>query len=221
MRSFDLLSLLTLAALTVSGFPSTAVAAPVAELSDKELVVRNLTPGSAVALLAVAHEPAYYMMRVVARRELLKDDDKDGVVRYVPDHGVAFRSIWIVVDVASGESAMTTPAGYEPVEMYQRGAGRGQAVQAIVNTLDIGREAVEILLVRPGEGAWFVTARDRGFSDQDGQANGRIRLNPRKLRSPQGAYGEGPHAMRNGDVVAMIDPDILEYWWATMGRGGN
>jgi len=221
MRSFELLSLLTLVTLTVSGFPSTAVAAPVAELTDKELIVRNLTPGSTVALLAVAHEPAYYMMRLVSRRELLKDDDKDGVVRYVPDHGVAFRSLWIVVDVASGESTMATPAGYEAVEMYQRGAGRGNAVQSIVNTLDVGREVVEILLVRPGEGAWFVTARDRGFSDQDGQANGRIRLDPRKLRSPRGTYGDPPHAMRNGDVVAVVDPDLLEYWWATIGRGGN
>lgn len=219
MRTSGILTFLLLVIVIVT--PSVSAAAPVAELSDKELVVRDLAPGSTVALLAVAHEPAYYMMRLVSRRELLKDDDKDGVVRYVPDHDVAFRSLWIVVDVASGESTMVTPAGYTPVEMYQRGAGRGKAVQSILNTLDIGREVVEILIVRPGEGAWFVTARDRGFADQDGQANGRIRLDPKKLRSPQGTYGDPPHALKNGDLVVVVDPDLLEYWAATIGRGGN
>src|SRR5688572_23597319 len=76
-------------------------AAPVVRFSGID-VTMTVTTGGSVALLVAAHEPDYYMHRVVARPLLLVDDDNDGKVSFEPPHGVAFRSIWIAIDLQTG-----------------------------------------------------------------------------------------------------------------------
>jgi hypothetical protein len=201
-----------------SCFSRLASGAPVVEAAGSALVIRNITPGSSVALLGVAREPAYYMAHMVVRRELLADEDRDGTVQYPLPNGVAFQSIWIAIDVASGETTTFSPDGYVPLEMHERGAGRSKSVEAIENTLDIGRAVVELVVVRPGHGAWFATPRDGGAADRNGRDRN-IRLDPAKMKARGGTHGDAPHALQNGDVVAVIDPEMMEYWIRVIGRG--
>lgn len=196
-----------------------AAAALAGTLSSESLHIQGVSPGTSVALIGAAREPASYISRLASYREILTDNDRDGVIQYTPPRGVAFTSMWVVVSLASGEVALLTPEGFPRVQMKQRGAGRGKAVEAIAGSLDIGRNEVAMLIVRPGEGAWTITARDGNSADRDGRANGRLRLDLSKLQRLAGAAPNPPHALKNGDVVAVLDIESMEYLVTTVGEG--
>jgi hypothetical protein len=199
--------------------PVFAAAAEPVSISLTQDVVRVASrPGSTIAILSVAQEPFNSAWRLVARRELLPDDDDDGSFVYRPEHGVSFRSIWIAIDVQTGAVAHALPAGYIAEEMHERAAGRGRAVEVATNTLDVSRDRVEFLLVRPGEGAWTLSAREGGADDRDGLSNGRLRLNLPRLRALGPGNGGPPDALREGDVVAVLDANRMQYWYRTISR---
>jgi hypothetical protein len=216
MKPLSLLILLSCVA------PASGLAAAMsAAVTGEALIIEGLARGGSVALMSVAREPSYYMAHVVSRRELLVDADGDGVIRYAPPNGVAFSSIWIAVDLSSGEVRVAAPEGFHPPEMEQRGAGRGKAVEAIAATIDIGRNEACILVVRPGSGAWSTSARDGSPGDRDGRANGRLRLDLSTLRGLAGTSGQPPHALQKGDVVAVLDAESMEYAVVVAGEGAQ
>lgn len=195
-------------------------AKPIVEITREAVTVSGIPARSAVALLSVAREPAYYMVSVVSRHELLVDDDGDGRVRYAPKNGIAPSSIWITVALSTGELNVSAPAGFSLLEMQQRGAGNGKAVEAVLNTLEISRSVVELLVVRPGTGAWSMRARDGGVADHDGKRSGKLKVDLSKLRS-LGAAGSPPQSLKKGDVVAVLDSEAMRYWATTVDPGGN
>jgi len=206
----------------LTGFSFSGMALPLSvTVTNRRLNIEGVTPGSSVALLSVAHEPAYYMTRVVSRRELLSDDDGDGRIQYEPPNGVAFRSIWIVADLVTGEVTIASPPGFKPLQMRQKGAGRGNAVESVANTLDVGRDHVDILVVRPGKGAWAIGVREGRTEDRDGVANGRIRVDLAKLQPLLADFGAAPHGLQPGDVVAILDAERMEYWMMKSEPGGD
>jgi hypothetical protein len=194
-------------------------APPAVAISSDRLTITGVTRGAEVALLSVAHEPGYYMTRVVSRRELLPDSDSDGRVEYQLPTGVALRSIWIIVDIQSGEMTIAAPPGFQPLEMKQKKARPGKAVEAIANTVDVGRALVDILVVRPGMGAWAMAAREGSSADRDGVRNGRLRLDTAKLLPLKKSSRIPPNALEPGDVVAILDPERMEYWITKLERG--
>lgn len=217
-------------ALTASGAssPSSAGAAASAApstlkitTSDERLLIEGLRPGASVALLGAAHERAYYMTRVVSRREILTDDDHDGTIEYKPSSGIAFQSIWIVMDIATGETKVVTPSGYNAIEMTQQGAGRGNAVNITGNIFDIGRDHADIVIVRPNEGAWALPVREEGVKDAPVVAIGRSAVPLVKLIPLRPAFGSPPPALKNGDVVAIVDAVRMQYWVTSVARGAN
>jgi|GEM_PF-4498595 len=189
--------------------------------SEEHLLIQGLRPGGSVALLGAAHERAYYMTRVVSRREILTDDDHDGTIEYKPSNGIAFQSIWIVMDIATGETKVATPAGYNAIEMTQQGAGRGNAVNITGNIFDIGRDHADIVVVRPNEGAWALPVREGGVKDAPVAAVGRSNVPLVKLIPLRPAFGSPPPALKNGDVVAIVDAVRMQYWVTSIARGAN
>jgi hypothetical protein len=190
-----------------------------ATVSSERVMVDGLTPGSSIALLGVARETGAYVTHVVSRRELLTDDDHDGKIDYAPAGGIAFRSVWMVADLDSGETAIVSRSGYKPVEMKEIGAGRGNSVNLLGNILDIARPRVEILVVRPRRGAWFMVTRGRGTEPAIG--NGRLRVDAAKLRPLKPGFDAAPAAFIPGDVILVLDEEELEYWAVTVTPGGR
>jgi hypothetical protein len=71
-------------------------------------------------------------------------------------------------------------------------------------------EVVELLLVRPGIGAWGLTVGDGGASDGDGDRNGAIRLALAALR-PVLLAPAAPSAVLPGDALVVIDTQTLQF----------
>jgi hypothetical protein len=157
----------------------------------------------------------------VSRREILTDDDRDGTIEYKPTSGIAFQSIWIITEIATGETKVVTPAGYNAIEMTQQGAGRGNAVNITGNIFDIGRDHVDILVVRPNEGAWTLPVREGGVKDAPVAAIGRSTVPLVKLVPLRPTFGSPPPALKNGDIVAIVDAVRMQYWLTSVARGAN
>lgn len=206
--------------LFMAGSVSSTIAAPLTvKVSSERLTIEGVTPGSAVTLMGMVQESGYYMIRFVPHRELLTDADRDGRIEYAPRGGIAFRSIWVVTDLQTGETNVAAQAGFKTLVMRQRGAGQGSAVSVTPALLDVGRKDVDVLVVRPGRGAWTLPIRGRGTEPPT--APGRVRVSVSKLQPLRGDFGAAPAALIPGDVVVILDLERLEYWTTKFTEGGQ
>jgi hypothetical protein len=134
----------------------------------------------------------------------LTDDDGDGQVT-VTVHQIPPQSVWVIVDVETGEYVVTTPAGASPTSLdLPAGAWRGN--QAHVN---VGRRYLETLVVRPGVGAWALSLAEGGSNDGDGLNNGVSRLRLDRMAKLIGEE-EGPSSAMAKDLIVMVDPQTLD-----------
>ena len=212
---------LTLFLLIFLAFASRPAAADL-ELAfdDSSLFIKGMTPGGDLALLSVAREPREWVMSVVMREDLLSDDDSDGAVRYEIEKEVPVQSIWAVVDVATGEVAAGSPDGFVP-ETLELPPGRlllgpGNASSRLAS----GHGRIHALWVRPGEGAWTITAGDGGPMDADGKSDHQVLV---ALDQSLGLATEeaAPVGVFPRDVLIVIDPDDMSLGVRLPVGGGN
>ena len=173
------------------------------------LVVTNLTKNADAILFGVLQEPHKYWSTQVTDAQRLSAD-ADGTARYTPPSLPLF-SIWIAVDLKSGAVAVATPPG-SPVQAKQLpapGLRRDQA--GAIAALQSGREAAEVLVVRPNVGAWYVSNGDGGANDDDRIVNGRTTTLPQAMQ-PIGNSPPAPNRIVPHDIVVIVDPGTMEYF---------
>jgi len=207
---------LLFALLTVPSTVALAVAAhePVLTLALERngISISGLPPGGRVALMSLSRTAVDSIVRVERRDELLTDDDSDGVVRLELDGGPALRSVWVVVDLATGGWAVGYPEGFPGRELAIGGRGRPEPAPAATR-FDQPGEQFEVLLVRPGAetaaGVWGGALGDGGARDRDGLVDGSVRVTPAEL----GLLGErsAPEAFGGGDVLVLVEPRGLAH----------
>jgi hypothetical protein len=193
------------------GLPVTAAAVqPVISFEPEAVAVSGLTPGGKVVWFGVAREISERTATIVRRTRVLTDEDSDGVVRLELGRDVPFQSIWVAVDLTTGAATLETPEGYplRNVELPPQSLGRGESGEA--DWVEDSRNYVEILFVRPPEGAWGVTVGDGGESDDDGAYNGRAIAALTQMRGAGPSPPPAPERFRAGDVVVVIDPNRME-----------
>src|SRR5436305_11879570 len=167
-----LLSILLLPALAVA--QALKPSAPAIAFEKNAVVVTGLTVKGQAVLFAEARELAEDDVATLVRRSLmLTDDDGDGTVRLDLGKEVPLRSVWVAVDFATGQVAVAAAEGYPLRRVDWRGEGivRGNSH---ADRVEDARTFAEVLLVRPGVGAWQLTVGDGSSSDDDGAADGRI-----------------------------------------------
>lgn len=183
-----------------------AGAAPAITFEASGVTVSGLTPRGRGVLFSVAREVERYATTVVRREEILADEDGDGTASLALEKEVPFKSVWIAVDLESGESVAAAPAGFplREAELPPR------AIPAALNRLDLERKLVHLLLVRPKTGAWGLRVGDGGASDDDGRADGTLRARLGRFWSV-GDTPPPPERLAPGDVLLVIDQETLEH----------
>jgi hypothetical protein len=166
-----------------------------------------------VATFAVVRDLTNYYLTFGRIDALLTDDDKDGVVEWKLGRPVPAQSMWAAVDVETGEFAVATPGDYPlrriAVPANALGGSRREGVDALVAQW---RSLVEILLVRPGEGAWVLTAgADAEGDEDDDRDNGRL-ATPLEDLKPLGTSPPPPKKIAPKDVLVVMDPDTMELY---------
>jgi hypothetical protein len=192
---------------------SGTAAPPTLTFTDDAVVIEGIGEGGRVAAFAVVRDITNFHLTFGRLDALLTDDDKDGVVEWKLERPVPLQSMWAAVDVESGEFAVATPGDYPlrrlAVPANALGASRREGVDALIAEW---RALVEILLVRPGEGAWVLTAgADVEGDEDDDRDNGRIATALEDLQ-PLGTSPPPPKRIAPKDVLVVMDPDTMELY---------
>ena len=189
----------------VSGW---AVGQPTLAFNPTSATASGLTPGGAAVWLVVSRERPEWTTEVVRREAIVKDNGGSGVVTFDIEQPVPPNSVWVVVDLSSGEFAVASPPGLNWVPFESPAADQSSAAQ--IQLIRDHRGVVELLLVRPGVGAWGLSVGDGGESDDGRAPDGAIRVLPASMH-PIGASPGPVSLLQRGDVVVAVDPARMEY----------
>jgi hypothetical protein len=174
--------------------------------SAGELTITNVTRGGRAVLAGMSIRAEGGGVRRLRRfAEVLTDADSDGRITYVPDGKVPLRSIWEVVDLQTGATA--TAGGPQlssflkpfPENALKKDAGD------LVTAFTAGGVEVEVVVVRPRDGAWRAHAYEGGPGDGDGVVNGMIAIAFESATPLIAEFSKAPKQLRKNDVVVLID----------------
>jgi len=140
--------------------------------------------------------------------DVLSDDDGDGVVSEDLGQPMPRRAMWVAVDLASGDFDAAAPAGFRLRRVNWRGRGLDHRNDGR-DQIEDARPFAEVLVVRPGVGAWTLRLGDGSPEDADGTANGRIAAALDGLQPLAGSPAP-PSRFANGDTVLLLDPNAME-----------
>jgi hypothetical protein len=189
--------------------PPSGPPGPAITFDKSSVAVAGISPKGKAVLFSVAREVADDDVATVVRRsQVLPDDDGDGGVKLDLGHDVPFRSVWVAVDLATGQVAAAAPEGYPLRLVNWRGVGivRGNSH---ADRVEDARAFAEVLLVRPGAGAWQLTVGDGSAGDDDGAADGKIAAALDRM-TPVAGTDPPPARFDPKDVVVLIDPNRME-----------
>lgn len=178
---------------------SSIVLAAEIRFENHRIVASGLTPNAPVVLFGVTLEGLGYEVQA-ERFATLTTGDLLGTATYSTGREIPARSFWVAVDLISGRYVSGGPPGtpatiavLDPSEV----TGAGRLVRRAVFS--------EILVARPGLGAWTLTAGDGGASDDDQRFDGRITTSIGRMR-PVGGGVPPPSQFAPNDVIVAIDP---------------
>lgn len=173
------------------------------------LSASNATPGGEVVFFGEQIE-AHTFDAAFFHGVQLATATSDGNADFIVQRQKPSDYVWVAVDVTTGASAVATPrdtrarARSLPVDAL-RHDGAGNILKARLPIL-VG----DVLLVRPGGGAWFTTVFDGGSSDDDARQDGATTIAFESLASMK-KNDKPPHALKKDDVLITMHPRLLSY----------
>jgi hypothetical protein len=189
-----------------------APAPPKIEITSTGVAISGVTPKSDVAWMEIAREFSDMSLRLVRISDVATDDDADGAVQIDVDKPVDPQSVWIAVDLTNGAFAIAAPPDF-PLHLTELppSAVRPGAI-GNADALDLSNHQVELLLARPGVGAWAGTFGDGGPSDVDGVADGRLRVALDCLAPLGDSPASHATVLKPGDAVVVVDSTSLDVY---------
>lgn len=212
-----LLAALVLPAAPAAGEPPPPAPQLVIAFEPGAVVLQGATPQGKVAWLGVAREFDQMSLRLVRRSDISVDDDGDGVIRLEMEDGVPGQSVWAAVDITSGAFATAAAPGFElqPLSLSPSAVRPGALGSS--DLFEAEGVQLELLLARPGAGAWGRALGDGGDADFDGRGDGWLQLALDDLRALGNTPALRPAVARPGDVLVAVDPMSLRLYAARLG----
>ncbi len=180
-------------------------AAPAIEVIGGGLRATGITPGGNAVWFGMTID-TYAMARSLNRyADVVRDSDRDGVVLYETPQLTRF-TLMFVADATTGDYAVFRGDGVEAIEHDLR----GNQWRAGLEHIDIPADFLEVLVVRPGDGAATASIFEGLAGDGDGSRNGKFRLKLKDL-TPLGDSAELHGNIRRGDLLVVIDSRTFAY----------
>lgn len=192
--------------------PPPSTQAPTLLLGANEIDVEGLTPDASTVIFGLGRRSHSYWQSLERYAEIVTAD-AIGVAHWDAEDTIPWKSVWFIVDLASGEFTSGVPEGFVSDEIDFPGRGIG----ASLNVLDSEGESKEFLWVRPTVGAWTLTALDGGRNDGDGATNRNIRADVSMFR-PLASSPGAPDKFAPGDVLVGVDYRSLTFYAARLAR---
>lgn len=204
MRRSSMLGLLVVFCLA-----GTARAAVNITFEPPGLVARGITPGQKALVFGIGREPITYSTRVHQKLEIVVDSDGDGQVSLPLSGELVGASVWWVVDMASGAASVAAPAAFELRQVAAEDEDLSSLIAPSPELAILHRSLFEVVLVRPGVGAWTARVADGARADADDVYDGTLRVALLALEP----FEEGQAALAGigaTDLLLGIDPASLE-----------
>ena len=191
--------------MTGAGWAADSGAPLAASFDGAVLRITGVTPGGTVALDGALLEPQSEVHeRQLRIEQTIADPDRDGIVTYTYERNIPRQSIWGVVDIASGRYVIATPPTYRRQELpFPSNAVKNTPADEF-DELTHGFFLLQVLWVRPGEGAWVSMSADGGAGDSDKKNNGKTETSLSYFR-PISANTPVPKKIKKDDVLIFID----------------
>lgn len=213
VRSF----LLTCLSLVAAGAFAADAPPLTAEVGANAIVVRNVTLSGDVVLMGVSVESAGGLLSELSGALRRTDDDGDGAVTFTLGRSIPFRSIFVLVDVESSRFVIAGPAGYDIATLHFPATLMKKDAEGVLGLFDEERVSAQMLIVTKKGGAWRLVATEGGAEDGDREGNGKLSLSNLDAR-PVSGTASAPKHLKNGDVIAVIDPGRMEVFVAEIGK---
>ncbi len=199
-----------LALCLVLGVASPGLAADSLSLAidDDDVVVSELEPGAQVVYFSISRSSEGFIPQTHRHAEILHDEDLDGAVQVTLEGEPPVKFLAAAVELESGRFGVLTAAG-SPARALPF-PGRSVLSDRLDQLADDGRY-VELLLVRPGSGGWWLSAGDGSPVDHSASSDGVI-LTAVEAMEPIGSSPPAPAAYAAGDVVVRVAPRPMDYY---------
>lgn len=186
--------------------------------------VADVTPGGEVVVFHASRQSEGLIPSVGIHRGVWVDEDGDGVITQELGQEAPRRAVVVAVDLSSGavtlaarEASLVTETELPADALVTSPAGEA-------STLRHHRSRVEMVVVRPGVGAWKISAGDGAETDLDPTkpgaepvSDGTVHFSLDRMEPVAGAsvQAEPPAGVLPGDVLVMIDPGSFELYAVT------
>src|SRR5258706_9855115 len=186
---------------------------------ERSVTVSGLTPGGDLVLFAIAKEPANSVVPVpmkTVHAVVLHDDDHDGTVIFERQRAVPLIAVWVAVDLASGQWAASGSPGFDaqtiPLESFakQDNAGHLRKLSALVPEMDV-------LLVRPGTGAWRIYTAKTSSLDENAHGGRPLQIDVSGMIPLSNSLSK-LDSIHPGDIIALIEPLSMRFAVQEVGK---
>ena len=186
--------------------------------SGPSVTIDGATPGGDVVLFTVAKERTNSSppMVVSTRNVVVLHADGKGSAIFSGESDVPPISVWIAIDLATGHSGASGAAGFRPLPLSDSGlatrddAGRLRKFTAALPDVDL-------LLVRPGVGAWQIKAAKTSALDESARSERPLRIDVTRMIPVPGSPSV-PESFMPGDVLAVVEPRTLRLAVSEVGQ---
>jgi hypothetical protein len=186
-------------------------------VGEDVVTVSNGTPRGTIILFSCERGSRNGRTHVRPRALALADEEGDGKVSLRPEGGVPLRSVWVAIDFSSGATATGGHPRFPLLVLpFEAASFRRDAAGAIA-ALDQELGGLILLVVRPDDGAWMLSAYDGARGDGDGARNARVSLAFDTASTIEGKK-KAPKHLKAGDVIAAIDPSHLDVYLTRIGK---
>jgi hypothetical protein len=182
---------------------------PAIAFEDRAVVASGLSPGKSMVWFGVERLVDADYSSTLYHHYTTDTAASDGTVRLTLDRAVAAASIWVAVDVDTGQFAVSAPVISHlhriPQGPSALSPGAGAASDKFLDT----RTYLLGLAVRPGQGAWLFGGGDGGPRDLDKSANGRLSFALDQF-DPLPSSPAAPAKAGGTDLWFVIDPAAMQ-----------
>jgi hypothetical protein len=192
-----------------AGWAQTAPAGPPAlAISGTAVRASGMSAGGVVVWLSLARKVEAYEPIYVRRHGVVQADAK-GQAELPVTEAVPRHSIWLAVDLKTGAYATASLAGFAPLAFTLSPEAlevRGAALaDRLIDTADYS----ELLLVRPGKGAWGKAVGHGGIDDESATGEAVVKVSFAKFLPVPGTAEPAPAKLGPKDLIIVMHPRAM------------
>jgi hypothetical protein len=172
-------------------------------LDDTTISAEGLTANDRAIIFGLARTVESSVNTTVQETQVV-DTDASGEVAHETDYAKASHSVWFVVDLATGEYDSAVAPEMTVEELLGPDGKPINPGQLMNGKLIADLIVVDLLIVRPGTGAWSAHIGDGGPGDTDGGRDGVLHMSMSHMQSLIDGV-EPPTHIQGGDVIVLVN----------------